>query len=782
MSNFTGFTTGGVDLSYLFRPYTSGTKPANTGFRISNGTDLKDVFQPYSSGIKGAITNFKTNDVDVSDIFEPYVWSELRSQSGTNQGVSGGFVITIALSGDNVYVGGTFINAGDISANRIAVWNMTTSTWSALGSGVNGTVAAIYPDSSGNVYVGGSFTSAGGVANTNGIARWNSGSSTWNAMSTGVSASGVVWTISGTSPTDIYVGGTFTLAGGVANTLNAARWNGTAWTAMGTGCNQRVMYMHPLTTTNVYVCGDFTLAGGVTNTGYVAMWNDSAWTAMGTGMNASTLGIYALSPTDVYATGSFTTAGGVSANYIARWNGLAWNALGTGFSGTNPGGRNVFIQGGYLYAVGSFTSADGVANTRGIARWNRPTSQWSSVGLGITDGVGRGIAVVETTSGSGFFGGEFTSAGGVSVSGIARFNTRDINVQKWNPLGAQALNARVFVIHWTSATSIYVGGLFTQIGGVTVNYIARWDGVAWSTLGSGVSGGDVRAIYAYDSSNVLVGGQFTSAGGVANTQYIARWNTVDASWSSVASVGANNIVRAIHGLNSSNIFVGGLFTQISGVSANGVARWNATNGSWSALTTGITGGNAEVWTIYGLDTTNVYVGGDFTTAGGIARPNIARWDGTSWNNMGTGATSVVKAIYAFNTTNVYVGGHFGSAGGVANTAYIARWNGSVWISMETTGTNTNGAILSISAPDTTNIFVGGQFTAIGGITGIRYVARWDTTNSTWNALGTGMNADALAINAFNANNIYNVYAGGGFTTAGGVSAPYIAKWESEPPA
>jgi len=71
MSNLTGFTTGGVDLSYLFSPYTSGTKPAATGFKLSTGVDLIDIFQPYSSGTKVAVTGFKQNTTDLSDIFAP---------------------------------------------------------------------------------------------------------------------------------------------------------------------------------------------------------------------------------------------------------------------------------------------------------------------------------------------------------------------------------------------------------------------------------------------------------------------------------------------------------------------------------------------------------------------------------------------------------------------------------------------------------------------------------------------------------------------------------------
>ena len=39
-----------------------------------------------------------------------------------------------------------------------------------------------------------------------------------------------------------------------------------------------------------------------------------------------------------------------------------------------------------------------------------------------------------------------------------------------------------------SGTNLYAGGEFTIAGGVTANYIAKWDGNAWSALGSGMNG------------------------------------------------------------------------------------------------------------------------------------------------------------------------------------------------------------------------------------------------------------------------------------------------------
>ena len=103
-------------------------------------------------------------------------WDKRFTPPGVNSTVA-----AVAVSGDDVYVGGTFTSAGGINAANIARWNRHTG-WSALGSGVNTTVLAIAiygPD----VYVGGMFTNAGGVSASR-IARWNG--TNWLAVGSGV--------------------------------------------------------------------------------------------------------------------------------------------------------------------------------------------------------------------------------------------------------------------------------------------------------------------------------------------------------------------------------------------------------------------------------------------------------------------------------------------------------------------------------------------------------------------------------------------------------------------
>ncbi|MBK6679912.1 MAG: hypothetical protein IPG53_07720 [Ignavibacteriales bacterium] len=71
---------------------------------------------------------------------------------------------------------------------------------------------------------------------------------------------------------------------------------------------------------------------------------------------------------------------------------------------------------------------------------------------------------------------------------------------------------------------------------------------------------------------------------------------------------------------------------------NGIAKWNGT--SWSTVGAGV---NGSVYTLK-MDGSNLYAGGQFTSAGGVNASNIAKWNGTSWSALGDGLNQQVLSL------------------------------------------------------------------------------------------------------------------------------------------
>lgn len=369
--------------------------------------------------------------------------------------------------------------------------------------------------------------------------------------------------------------------------------------------------------------------------------------------------------------------------------------------------------------------------------------------------------------------------------------------------GPQGPNSTVYASAVDSQGNLYLGGAFTQVGSLTVNYVAKWDGAAWSALGSGLSS-EVRSL-AVSGTTLYAGGPFSTAGGVS-APCIARWD--GSAWSGLGS-GMNGSVSALL-VSGTDLYASGVFTTAGGVSAVRVARWDGV--AWNALGSGVGSpgsGLSESVRALAISGNTLFVGGTFSTAGGNSAANFAQWNGSSWSTLGDGFNSHVRALAVIGTS-VYVGGDFGLSGAVPVNR-IARWNGSSWVAL---GEGLNSAVLSLAVSGTdlyvgggfstangvsasciarwngtafsavgsgvdsfvntlavhgSNVYAAGGLTMAGSVTTTR-VARWD--GSTWHALAPGMNGLVRAVAVSGT----DVYAGGSFTTAGGVQANYIAKW------
>src|SRR4030095_8157977 len=104
--------------------------------------------------------------------------------------------------------------------------------------------------------------------------------------------------------------------------------------------------------------------------------------------------------------------------------------------------------------------------------------------------------------------------------------------------------------------TLVVGGEFTIAGTALANRIAACDPVtgAWSALGSGMNGSFVYALATLPNGDLVAGGHLTTAGGVS-ANYIARWNGT--SWSALGS-GTNGNVYALTTLPNGDLVAGGL--------------------------------------------------------------------------------------------------------------------------------------------------------------------------------------------------------------------------------
>ncbi|MFT4543067.1 MAG: hypothetical protein ACI835_005536 [Planctomycetota bacterium] len=636
------------------------------------------------------------------------------------------------------------------------------------------TALAVFDDGSGDaLYVAGGFGSAGSVA-AEGIARWDGDS--WSSLAGGSTNDTIIDLLvfdDGSGDT-LYACGSFTMAGGVG-VNRVAKWDGTTWSPLGGGLNLSAMTMAVYDDGGgaaLHVAGAFTSAGG-TPASRIAKWDGTAWSGLGGGLGGTALDLAVYDDgggEDLYATGYFTMADGVPASYIAQWDGSTWSEVGGGLN-TFGTSLQAFDDGSgpELFVGGAFTMAGGISASR-VVKWDG--SSWTALGTGIGGNVGE-VAVVDLGSPGGpslFVGGAFSTAGGLAAAHIAEWNG-----SSWQALsGGLSFGDVGAIVGFSDGTgpALFAGGGFMTSVGATLKKVGRWDGSSWSSLGSGIAG-IVRALAVYDAGTgpeLYIGGNAASSGG-AIPGGVVKWDG-----SNLSSVGAS--VGLVHGLCVADIGSGELLYAVGDVySDHGVSSWDGS--TWATVGGGVDSiaVTARVHAVTAFDDgagMAIYIGGEFDYAGGGIARNIAKWDGSSWSSLGTGIANGtnyhVYSLFAHDDGSgsaLYVGGSFSSAGGV--TAFsLAKWNGTSWSGVGPS----SGPGTDVHAMATFDDGLGsGSQLYVAGDQGVR---RWNGLS--WSFFGH-LNSYVRALEVYDDGSGLALFVGGVFSTAGGVQANSLARWD-----
>jgi len=344
--------------------------------------------------------------------------------------------------------------------------------------------------------------------------------------------------------------------------------------------------------------------------------------------------------------------------------------------------------------------------------------------------------------------------------------------KSWRAFGEEGLRiGRTGSALALTKNALYIGGVNVKTNKIESTGIAKWDLIrkAWANIGKGVNG--TVSTIVVEGENVYVAGFYLSATDWSSSwprsNRIAKWDGT--TWSDLPG----EIHGDVHAMVMSDnvLYVAGQFDSIGAVQAKNVARWNGKR--WHPVGNGING------RVYALATSGkeIYAGGRFTQAGRFTVRNLAKWDGVSWSNFGVASGSssaVVHAIIVGPRGEIYIGGEEIKEVGGVPVSNVARWNGAHWSALDG-GINGNVRALALGGGV---LYAGGYFTSAGGVAA-KNIAQMNAATNLWSALlqnkyhGVEGKVTAMAARG------NEVCISGPFASAGPRLANGIAKWNGK---
>lgn len=472
------------------------------------------------------------------------------------------YVRSLAVSGNTLYVGGSFTSVAGNTRNGLAaidITNVLTDTTGMLTSWdpsvTGGEVFTLQVDAdAGSVYVGGSFTAVG-LDSRHYLAEINS--TTGAATSWNPDPSSYVDVLKINSGSSIFVGGRFNTIGSADRTALALidRSTGLATSWDANLSLYRTVAALAIDGSRIFVGGSFTSVNSVPRMYFAVLDKDTA--ALDTSITAGAsngINTLTVSGSNLYIGGGFASFGGVGRSHLA-----AIDPRSGSVTSWNPSADSTVYtlatDGSNIYVGGSFTAIGGTTRNKIAAIALDGTLQsWDP---NISGGDVKEIAV---TSDSVYAGGTFSTVGSDAHSSIAKIDKITGVASAWNPNVSGGWNGVMAIV--PDSTTIYIGGSFSTVGEDTRNHLAAVDsstGVA--TAWDPNVDGDVTTII-MGTSTMFIGGSFSNVG--SDSRYrlaeINKDSGAATAWN--VSLGSTNNLKSL-ALSSTTLFVAGDFSSVN---------------------------------------------------------------------------------------------------------------------------------------------------------------------------------------------------------------------------
>ncbi|HLH57101.1 MAG TPA: hypothetical protein VKY92_26210 [Verrucomicrobiae bacterium] len=535
----------------------------------------------------------------------------------------------------------------------------------------------------------------------------------------------------------------------------------------------------PTADTKIVIVGAFTQAGPFLFHGVARLKNDGALDVSfnpGTGAD-DVVNCAALQPDGkVLIGGLFRQINGVLNPKIARLN-LDGSVDGTFVSRLDPGGNvnALAVQADGSIVVGGALTVGGHTN---LARLKADGSidatfcpQLSS------DGIVNCILIQPDQHI--LVAGTFTHFNSFSRSRICRLNPDGALDSTFDP--AAGPDGPVYALNLSTNGAIMLGGRFSSLSGAPRNYLGELNPDGSLSTAFSTDSGPNDAVYALagDHDGVLVAGRFTEFNSQPRLRVARLLSDRSLDTSFTTQAGPGDSVYTVYSAGSSNVFIGGSFTNVGTQPIKYIARLGPEGIPDSGFNPG-QGIGSDIYAVIPLTNGQILVGGGFLNIDGHGQSGFARLqpDGSLDSSFRPPLAKTFVGTAALQKTGKIVIGGVIYPAGATNFLRLARLNADgSFDPVFNVGTGVDARVQAVAAQPDDRILVIGSFLHFSGISA-RGLLRLNSEGSLDPTFSSGAGPDNN-INTFAIQPDGRIIIGGDFTRFNTLARSHITRLNAD---